>query len=62
MFNAAELRDTYPTFYWKVVTPYIQDALRYLRITHEGKEWITSLYAQVFAEEHKMPGFSPERT
>lgn len=59
--NAAELRDAYPPFYWKVVTPYLKDALRYLRTTQEGKQWIASLYAQVFAEEHKMPGFGPER-
>ena len=60
--NAAELRDAYPPFYWKVVMPYIQDALGYLRITQEGKEWIASLFAQVFAEEHDMPGFGPERS
>ena len=58
--NAADLRAAYPRFYWKVVAPYIQEALRYLRITQEGKQWIASLYAQVFAEEHDMPDFGPE--
>ena len=62
MFNAAEPRNAYPTFFWKAATLYIQDTLRYMRITQEGKEWIARLYAQIFAEEHKMPGFGPERT
>ena len=47
-----DLRETYAKFYWNVVNPYIQHALRYLRLTHEGKEWITSLYSHVFAAEH----------
>ena len=62
VFSVAEPRNAYPTFCWRVATPYIQNALRYIRITQEGKEWIACLYAQIFAEEHKMPGFGPERT
>lgn len=47
-----DLRDSYAKFYWNVVSPLIQDALRYLRITQEGKQWINSLYAHVFTAEH----------
>jgi hypothetical protein len=47
-----DLRATFAGFYWEVVSPYIQDALRYLRQTQEGKEWIARLYALVFAAEH----------
>lgn len=50
-----DIRDDYPTFYWKVVSPYIQDALGYLRVTQEGKQWIANLYSQVFAAEHRLP-------
>jgi hypothetical protein len=53
--NPGDLRDDYPTFFWKVVTPYIQDGLRYLRVTETGKQWIANLYAHVFAMEHHEP-------
>jgi len=36
-----------------VISPYIQDALRYLRQTQEGKEWIARLESLVFAAEHQ---------
>lgn len=51
----ADLRNDYPTFYWEVVYPYIQDGLRHLRITQEGKQWIANLYAHVFTVEHHEP-------
>jgi hypothetical protein len=47
-----DVRKGYARFYWEVVRPYIGDALHYLRMTHEGKKWIASLYANVFASEH----------
>jgi hypothetical protein len=50
--NADDLRRAYPGFFWKVVTPYIGDGMRYLRVTQEGKQWIANLFAHVFAEEH----------
>ena len=34
-------------FYHKMVSPYIQNALRYLRITQEGRQWIANLQANV---------------
>jgi hypothetical protein len=43
----------YPAFFWQAVRPYIGDALRYLRVTQEGKQWISNLYAHVFSEEHR---------
>jgi len=51
--SPADLRANYPQFFWKVVTPYIGDALRYLRITQEGQQWVANLYANVFATEHR---------
>ena len=50
--SAADLRVNYPQFFWQVVRPYIGDALRYLRVTQEGKQWIANLYANVFSTEH----------
>ena len=48
-----DLRAAYPAFFWNAVRPYIGDALRYLRVTQEGKQWIANLYAHVFSEEHR---------
>ena len=47
-----DLRASFAGFYWGMVSPYIQDALRYLRQTQDGQEWIARLYALVFATEH----------
>ena len=44
-----DLRQSNAKFYWDVVNPYIQGALRYLRVTQEGKQWVANLYANVLA-------------
>lgn len=46
------LKQSYTQFYWGVVRPHIQDALRYLAITQEGKQWIANLHSHVFDVEH----------
>jgi hypothetical protein len=51
--SPADLRAKYPEFFWKQVSPYIGDALRYLSVTQEGKLWIANLYSHVFSEEHR---------
>jgi hypothetical protein len=48
----ADLRTNYPNFFWQMVQPYIGDALRYLRVTQEGQQWVANLYANVFLMEH----------
>jgi hypothetical protein len=53
--NPGDLRDDYPSFYWNVVSRYIQQGLCHLRMTQEGKQWIANLYAHVFAVEHEQP-------
>jgi len=51
--SVADLRANYPEFFWRTVRPYIGDALRYLRVTQEGQQWIANLYANVFSMEHR---------
>ena len=51
--NAADLRSAYPTFFWKAVKPFIGEAISYLRVTQEGKQWLANLYAHIFTEEHR---------
>jgi len=43
-----------------MVGPYLQDALRFLQATQDGKYWIASLYANVFAVEHNALSLGPE--
>jgi hypothetical protein len=47
-----DLRRKYASFYWERVNPYIQDALRYLSLTEDGKQWIANMHSHVFASEH----------
>lgn len=50
--NPGDLRLNYPKFYWQGVYPYIQDGLRYLSVTQQGKQIIANLYSNVFVVEH----------
>jgi hypothetical protein len=49
----ADLRKNYAKFYWNGVFPYIQDGLRYLSLTQQGKQIIANLYSNVFVVEHE---------
>jgi len=48
-----DLHKNYPVFYWNMVSRYIQNALNYLNVTQEGRQWIANLHAHVFASEHR---------
>jgi hypothetical protein len=50
--NPGDMRAKYAKFYWEMVSPYIQDALQYLRMTEDGKQWIANMQSQVFEAEH----------
>jgi hypothetical protein len=52
--NAADLRATYPNFFWKVAHPYFKDGLHYLELTQLGKQIVTNLYANVFVVEREL--------
>ncbi len=49
--NPGDIRKKYAKFFGEVVSPYINDALRYLSITLEGKQWISNLHAHAYASE-----------
>ncbi len=59
--TAADLRAAYPSFFWRTVRPHIEDGLHYLQMSQSGKQWIANLYSHVFAEEHRLTSFGPER-
>lgn len=48
-----DMRAGYADFYWNIAYPKIQQALGYLHITQEGKQWIANLYRHVFETEHR---------
>jgi hypothetical protein len=59
--SPADLTDRYPQFYWKSVSAHIQTAIRYLNVTSSGRQWISSLYSNVFRAERDLSLFGPQR-
>lgn len=51
--SPADLRRNYASFYWKEVSPYIQEALAYLGATQQGLQMRANLFANVFEVEHE---------
>jgi hypothetical protein len=50
----------YPQFYWKRVSPQIQTAIRYLNVTSSGRQWIASLYSNIFRAEREVGLSGPQ--
>jgi hypothetical protein len=49
--SPADLTELYPQFYWKSISPHIQAAIKYLNVTSSGRQWVASLYSNVFRAE-----------
>ena len=47
-----DMRKNYASFYWEQVNPYLKDALAYLRLTEDGKQWVANMHSHVFDSEH----------
>ena len=59
--SPADLTDLYPQFYYNSIAPHIQKAIRYLNVTSSGRQWIASLYSNVFRAERDRSLSGPER-
>ena len=59
--SPADLTELYPQFYWNIVSPHIQTAIRYLNVTSSGRQWIANLYSNVFRAERDLSLSGPER-
>jgi hypothetical protein len=59
--SPADLMDLYPQFYYNSVSPHVQTAIRYLNVTSSGRQWIATLYANVFRAERDLSLSGPER-
>jgi hypothetical protein len=51
--NPADLGAMYTDFFRSQVEPYIQDAIAYLELTTEGKQWIANLDSNLFQAGHR---------
>jgi hypothetical protein len=58
--NPADMVERYPQFFWSKVERYIGDALRYLEMTMEGRQWTATLYSHIFAIEHNRLRMGPQ--
>ena len=56
----ADIVYKYPQFYWGNVAPQIQQAIRYLNVTSRGRQWIASLYGNVFRAERELNLSGPQ--
>ena len=52
--SPADLTERYPQFYWSSVSEHIQKVLKYLNITSSGRQWIATLYSNVFRAERDL--------
>jgi hypothetical protein len=58
--SPADLIERYPQFYWNNISTYLQDAIRYLNVTSNGRRWIDSLYSNVFRAERDLNLCGPQ--
>ena len=58
--SPADIVNCYPQFYWNIVAPHIQTEIRYLNMTSSGRQWIASLYANVFRAEREISLSGPQ--
>lgn len=56
---AADLTMMYSDFFKYQVEPYISDAVRYLELTTEGKQWIANLDSNLFQAGHRTSRIGP---
>ena len=59
--SPADLTDQYPKFYWSSISPFIQDAIRYLNVTSTGRQWIANLYSNILSAERDLNLYGPQR-
>ena len=52
--SPGHMRRNFTKFYFNVVVPYIDEAVKFMNITQDGKQWIANLYAHVHHVEHNL--------
>jgi len=59
--SPADIVNRYPQFYWNSVAPHIQTEIRYLNMTSSGRQWISTLYSNVFRAEREIGLSGPQQ-
>lgn len=59
--SPADLVERYPDFYWTSVSPHLDEAVGYLNVTADGRQWIANLHSHVFCAEHSFALMGPQR-
>jgi hypothetical protein len=59
--SPADLVERYPDFYWTNVSPQLNEAISYLNVTADGRQWIANLHSHVFCAEHSFALMGPQR-
>jgi hypothetical protein len=59
--SPADLTELYPQFYWNSISPHVQTAIQYLNVTSSGRQWVASLYSNVFRAERDLSLCGPQR-
>ena len=49
--SPADLTDRYPQFFWNRISSHVPTAIRYLNVTSSGRQWIATLYSNIFRAE-----------
>lgn len=58
--SPADIADHYPRFFWTKVEPFVGNAMNYLALTVQGRQWTANLYCNVFEMEHGIRRMGPE--
>ena len=59
--SPADLVERYPQFYWNMISPFIQPAIRHLQVTSNGRQWVANLYSNVFRAERDLSLCGPQQ-
>jgi hypothetical protein len=59
--SPADIVNRYPQFYWNSVAPQIRTEIRYLNMTSSGRQWISTLYSNVFRAEREIALSGPQQ-
>jgi hypothetical protein len=59
--SPADLVQQYPHFYWSSAAPFLEPAIRHLRVTARGRQWIANLYSNVFCAEREIALCGPQK-
>jgi hypothetical protein len=58
--SPADLSDRYPRVFWNRTSAHVSTALRYLNVTASGRQWIATVYSNIFRAERDLNLSGPQ--